>query len=39
MAKDARFVKRFFSLDSVETQFDVHEGEEQISGDSSEFIY
>lgn len=39
MAKDASFVKHFFSLDSVETQFDVHEGDEQMSGDSTEFIY
>lgn len=32
MAKDARSVKHFFSLDGVETHFDVHEGDEQMRG-------
>lgn len=39
MAKDARFVKHFFTLDNVETHFDVHGGSEQTSGDRTEFIY
>lgn len=39
MARDARLVKHFFSLDSAEKHFDMHEGNEQMSRDSTEFVY